>query len=713
MIFFSTKVKHCFKEYLGALAVFFVLTTYQSFYAFSYFPLTEGWFSEYAILIRAGNMPYRDFSLLMPPLYPLHLVFIQNLFGESLIVLRIFGIGITSLIGVVLWGILSKYFSTWISVFVTVLATIFYQKGNAYIGYDFTQILSLYLLCGAYFIFDDVNKMISKKEHHLYLSSPFLAGFFLTLAAFIKQSNGGIGALILFVGYLFCIFKVLSFKDCIHKIQGFLIGCFVVAFPILVWLMVNHALIPFFDQTVIDALRAKGGSQKLMGWIGGFFMNTSYFDWVKISLLLLMEMLIFSLAPSYVAASSFDFKSLHRIFFWKEILFPAWLVKITQKKWNILVVVAAFTFLYWLVEAIPLGHFNSWLGQSLPDLFIKIILLTAYTFSLVILIYLIKRFKICNTFFESINHRHWQILSENTTGILGITLLFFTILLIRFGFILPSVEIMQKGGLINNFLLFIIPSLALLGLPILLMILLAIKSIRSSPIFLLCVFQVALLVGNGTSAGLSEVSIYFGVALIIATILQLTSMNLISALIPIGSCILLSSYLIDIKFQSPYAWWSVTSKDVRKQVCAPATGKLYGLCIETSNYDSIMRLVNTIKAGSSPNDRLYVFPHLPIFNLLSQRLPYQNAVVSWFDFSSQSQILGISTGILREPPPLLLIARLPKEVFESHERLFNDSKILPQRYILEAVDEQVKRGKLSLVETETVDGLKLELYKRN
>ena len=126
-----------------------------------------------------------------------------------------------------------------------------------------------------------------------------------------------------------------------------------------------------------------------------------------------------------------------------------------------------------------------------------------------------------------------------------------------------------------------------------------------------------------------------------------------------------------------------------------------------------MRLVNTIKAGSSPNDRLYVFPHLPIFNLLSQRLPYQNAVVSWFDFSSQTQILGIITGIHREPPQLLLIARLSVEVFEAHERLFNNSKLLPQRYILDAVDDQVKKGKLYLIETEVIEGLKLELYKRN
>ena len=698
---------------LGALAVFIILALYQVLYAFSYFPITEGWFSEYAVLIRASNIPYRDFSLLMPPLYPLHLVFIQNIFGESIFILRIFGIFITCLIGVVLWAILKRYFSAWVSAFAAIVATIFYQSGNAFLGYDFTQILSLYLLCGAYFIFDDIKRIIYNKEKDSGLSPLFFAGIFLTLAALIKQSNGGVGALILLVGYLFCVLNILPFKDCLRRIKDFLMGCFVVAFPILVWLMVNHALLPFFEQTVVDAIRAKGGTNKLMGWVGGFFNSPSYFDWVKISFLLLLEMFIFAFAPIYVAAVSFNFKCFHNIVHWKKILFPQWLDKLTQHKWQIILMAPAFMFLYWLVEAIPLGHFNSWLGQSLPDLFLKITFLAIYSLSLTILIFIFKRFPIRKLFFNIDSHRYWQTMSENTTGILGILLLGIFIYLIRFGLIFPSIEIMQKGGLINSFLLFIIPSIALLGLPFLFFSLFFSKSKAIPLIFITFVFQVALLAGNGTSAGLSEVSIYYGVALIIAIILQFTSMNVISALIPIGACILLSTYLIEMKFQSPYAWWSVTSKDIRKQVCAPASGDLRGICIEPNKYEAIMKLVNAIKSESNPNDHLYVFPHLPIFNLLSQRLPYQNTVVSWFDFSSQAAMLSISTGILREPPPLLLIARLPVEVFEAHERLFNGTNLLPQRYILEAVDQQVKKGKLYLVETEVIDGLKLELYKRN
>ena len=46
------------------------LAIYQILYVNAFYPITEGWFSEYAHLIRTGAVPYRDFSLLLTPLYP-------------------------------------------------------------------------------------------------------------------------------------------------------------------------------------------------------------------------------------------------------------------------------------------------------------------------------------------------------------------------------------------------------------------------------------------------------------------------------------------------------------------------------------------------------------------------------------------------------------------------------------------------------------------
>ena len=119
---------------------------YQTLYVNSFFPITEGWFSEYAYLIRIGMMPYSDFSLLLPPLYPLQIAAFQSVFGEGLLPLHYLGIVLTGLIGFVLFDILKQLFNGWISAISAAVTMIYYQSGNAFIGYDFTQFLTLYVL---------------------------------------------------------------------------------------------------------------------------------------------------------------------------------------------------------------------------------------------------------------------------------------------------------------------------------------------------------------------------------------------------------------------------------------------------------------------------------------------------------------------------------------------------------------------------------------
>lgn len=48
-----------------------------------FFPITEGWFSTYGAMIRDGAVPYRDFPLLLTPLYPFFIALLQMLAGES------------------------------------------------------------------------------------------------------------------------------------------------------------------------------------------------------------------------------------------------------------------------------------------------------------------------------------------------------------------------------------------------------------------------------------------------------------------------------------------------------------------------------------------------------------------------------------------------------------------------------------------------------
>src|SRR2546423_10471653 len=52
----------------------------------------DGWFALYAHQLLAGKLPYRDFYLVIPPLHVFEIAAIVKLFGEQLLVLRLFGI---------------------------------------------------------------------------------------------------------------------------------------------------------------------------------------------------------------------------------------------------------------------------------------------------------------------------------------------------------------------------------------------------------------------------------------------------------------------------------------------------------------------------------------------------------------------------------------------------------------------------------------------
>jgi len=177
---------------IAAISLLIPVLFYQILYYRSYFPITEGWFSTYAHLIRIGKIPYTDFYFLLPPLYPLHIALAQVIFGDEIIALRVIGLVITAGIEIVLFCILKRVFNRWIAAFTAAVGVIYYQSGNAYLGYDFTQFLTLYALLGTYFLLlyiDDRSDGERYGKSKLFL---LLSGVFFASAALVKQSNGGV-----------------------------------------------------------------------------------------------------------------------------------------------------------------------------------------------------------------------------------------------------------------------------------------------------------------------------------------------------------------------------------------------------------------------------------------------------------------------------------------------------------------------------------------
>jgi hypothetical protein len=230
---------------------------------------------------------------------------------------------------------------------------------------------------------------------------------------------------------------------------------------------------------------------------------------------------------------------------------------------------------------------------------------------------------------------------------------------------------------------------------------------------LVLMFGVGLIFGNGTSAGLSEISAFLGIAILFAALLRLAQPYLLASVMPLLLMGCFMAYLVEHKFTDPYYWWAIESPDIRSEQCADATGILSGLCVPPEKYAKMQQIVEAIHHHSTPGAPIYVFPHMPIFYLLSDHPPIDGAVVSWFDFMSDRQARRVSDTLAKTPPEVMVVAQLPELVLSTHERLFRGGAAMGQRAIIETIMALVRDHKIVPIATiEQLDGLTVVVYAR-
>ena len=80
-------------ERVIAILVLSIITmVYSGLVCSKYFPITEGWFQDYARYISQGQFIYRDFYCPVPPGYIWITTLLCNLTNYSFLALRIYGI---------------------------------------------------------------------------------------------------------------------------------------------------------------------------------------------------------------------------------------------------------------------------------------------------------------------------------------------------------------------------------------------------------------------------------------------------------------------------------------------------------------------------------------------------------------------------------------------------------------------------------------------
>jgi len=618
------------------------LALYQALYVNGFYPITEGWFSEYAHLIRSGLLPYRDFSLLLMPLYPVQLAGFQAIFGEGLFPLHVLGILVTCALGLALLDLLRNFFNPWTSAFAAAVGTIYYESGVAFLGYDFTQFLTLYLLLATVLLVRSIKPAAqgSGEIRELWLSGA--SGFFLACAVLIKQSNGGVAAAVLLLAGAVVATTLYRPRAALERIAALAGGFCLPLAALLAWLVATGSLHAFIADVFVSAYQAKGGLN-MFAWAQYYFSPAFFVPTARQALLYLLALLGAMIALSMVfealtaverppvrAGGRFDrtrlVAALRRI---------AGLSNEPVVRQALFASLIALGALCALIVVVGIGKCDGcwvydWPGRIVRD----------------------------SSIVWSVN--------------------FYVI-----GFAIGLVRLLISGRA------------------------------GSARFFVVASLGVGLMFGNGTSAGLSEISTFLGVAILFAFLVERWLPYVLPALLPAAVALAFCLILIEKKFAAPYAWWFVATPAVRMTHCADAQGVLRGLCIPPRDYESIARIERAIEENSAPGEPIYVYPHMPIFYLMTNRRPFDNAVVSWFDFTSVQLADDLSRRLRMNPPSVIVMAEIPEVVIASHEHGFNGDRPLGQRKIIASIAALRASGAIRRVERiENLNSLTIDVYKR-
>jgi hypothetical protein len=208
----------------------------------------EGWFSEYADLMRAGKMPYRDFYFFTQPM---QLWISRAVLGVSrkLIYIRYYGVAERIAMTGVLYLLLSRAFSPVAAACGTIASSFLFvaYAADAFFSYLYT---CLFLLLVSLAFLQQSERQPGRASLWI-----FCSGFAASLAFFTKQSNGLLGAFGIGLAILICSSSLgLAIRRAFSYVGGLIAG----SIPFIAWLVSNGAWNAYIREVFVGGAASKG-----------------------------------------------------------------------------------------------------------------------------------------------------------------------------------------------------------------------------------------------------------------------------------------------------------------------------------------------------------------------------------------------------------------------------------------------------------------------
>ena len=219
----------------------------------------------------------------------------------------------------------------------------------------------------------------------------------------------------------------------------------------------------------------------------------------------------------------------------------------------------------------------------------------------------------------------------------------------------------------------------------------------------------------GTSGGLAESQVALGYAFVLLLIVAAARYRKkeITAGIVCAAMLLLTCSAFARKVNSTYLWWGLDAGRYATQTESCDVPILKGIKMSpeyAKMYDNVYRGVTE---NTEKGEEIFVFPHMPVMYLATDRPKATVTAVQWFDVSTDAAVVNDIEIIKQKKPAVMVLCSVGDSVIEAHEASFRAGERsglgIMQDFLFEFVDDE---GYVCLSQDRISDGYTVSVWLR-
>jgi len=211
----------------------------------------------------------------------------------------------------------------------------------------------------------------------------------------------------------------------------------------------------------------------------------------------------------------------------------------------------------------------------------------------------------------------------------------------------------------------------------------------------------AIIYANTMTAGLGVGGVFVVMPYAIGFYFKMLDDDKYALYINYGFVLLLFVVLFVYKQQEPYNWWGLKQGEISDAKYSLPYDQLSGFKVDRVTWQMFNDVKTEIDYKSTAKNDVYLFPDIPVFYQLHDKIPPTTNLVQWFDVISTNQVKQELLAIKQVQPKVVIALVPPWFVFKGHAKLKHSK--LYQQNIIKYFDSQVEAGVYKMIKYQIYD----------